>query len=114
MVAPLRYGAGAKGKVLESFAAGLPCVMTSIAAEGLRLPASLRASIADEAAQLAERIVQLHADEAAASALAQAGSAYVAAQWNERAVVAALQAAIEGPRRAAAPIAPTAAGQTPA
>ena len=27
-VAPLRYGAGVKGKVLESFAAGVPCVMS--------------------------------------------------------------------------------------
>jgi O-antigen biosynthesis protein len=37
-IAPLRYGAGLKGKVLESFAAGIPCVMTTIAAEGLDLP----------------------------------------------------------------------------
>jgi GT2 family glycosyltransferase/glycosyltransferase involved in cell wall biosynthesis len=35
-IAPLRYGAGLKGKVLESFAAGIPCVMTTIAAEGAR------------------------------------------------------------------------------
>jgi glycosyltransferase involved in cell wall biosynthesis len=113
MVAPLRYGAGAKGKVLESFAAGLPCVMTSIAAEGLRLPAPFRASIADDAANLAERIVRLHADEAAASVLAQAGSAYVAAHWNEQAVVGALKSAIEGPRRPAAPMAAS-GGQTSA
>src|SRR5262249_12332773 len=34
-VAPLRFGAGVKGKVLESFAAGLPCVMSPVAAEGI-------------------------------------------------------------------------------
>jgi len=34
-VAPLRYGAGIKGKVLEAWSAGLPIVMTPIAAEGL-------------------------------------------------------------------------------
>jgi hypothetical protein len=27
-VAPLRYGAGVKGKVLDSLAAGVPCVMS--------------------------------------------------------------------------------------
>ncbi|MGC8475665.1 MAG: Hint domain-containing protein, partial [Acetobacteraceae bacterium] len=36
-VAPLRFGAGIKGKVLASLAAGLPCAMTPVAAEGLRL-----------------------------------------------------------------------------
>jgi Glycosyl transferases group 1 len=39
-VAPLRFGAGIKGKVLESFAAELPCVMTSVAVEGLPLTPS--------------------------------------------------------------------------
>ena len=34
-VAPLAYGAGIKGKVLDSLAAGIPCVCTPIAAEGL-------------------------------------------------------------------------------
>ncbi len=47
-VAPLRFGAGLKGKVLTSFAAGVPCVMTGIAAEGMDLPASLQPLIAAE------------------------------------------------------------------
>lgn len=34
-IAPLRYGAGLKGKVLESWSVGIPIVMTPIAAEGL-------------------------------------------------------------------------------
>src|SRR5207248_6443440 len=37
-IAPLRYGAGLQGKVIDSMAAGIPCVMTSVAAEGLDLP----------------------------------------------------------------------------
>jgi O-antigen biosynthesis protein len=37
-VAPLRYGAGIKGKVIDSLAAGVPCIGTPIAAEGLDLP----------------------------------------------------------------------------
>ena len=36
-VAPLRYGAGAKGKVAGSLAHGLPTVCTPIAAEGMEL-----------------------------------------------------------------------------
>ena len=34
-VAPLRFGAGVKGKVLESMASGLPVIATPIAAEGI-------------------------------------------------------------------------------
>ena len=34
-VAPLRFGAGVSGNVLESLAAGVPCVMSPVAAEGI-------------------------------------------------------------------------------
>jgi glycosyltransferase involved in cell wall biosynthesis len=61
-VAPLRYGAGIKGKVLDSLAAGVPCVMTTVAAEGLNLPASLRSLVTQNAEQLAETIVSLAND----------------------------------------------------
>lgn len=37
MIAPLRYGAGIKGKVIQSICAGTPVVCTSTAAEGLNL-----------------------------------------------------------------------------
>ncbi len=35
VVAPLRFGGGVKGKVLEAIEYGVPCVMTSVAAQGL-------------------------------------------------------------------------------
>ncbi|MFO1151917.1 MAG: glycosyltransferase [Alsobacter sp.] len=61
-VAPLRYGAGIKGKVLDSFAMGVPCVMTSMAAEGIPMPDELRILVADTAEDIAELIVRLHED----------------------------------------------------
>ncbi|MFI4948635.1 MAG: glycosyltransferase family 4 protein, partial [Alphaproteobacteria bacterium] len=64
-VAPLRFGAGIKSKVLDSFAAGLPCVMTRVAAEGLTLTGSLPQFVSDDPGGLAERIVRLHTDSAA-------------------------------------------------
>ena len=48
-VAPLTYGAGIKGKVIDSLSAGLPCVCTPIAAEGLDFPEALQACIAESA-----------------------------------------------------------------
>jgi glycosyltransferase involved in cell wall biosynthesis len=59
-VAPLRFGAGVKGKVLESLAAGVPCVMTTLAAEGIPLPDGARGWIRDRADDFADAIVAMH------------------------------------------------------
>lgn len=61
-VAPLRYGAGMKGKVGEALAAGLPVVTTPIGAEGMGLEDGVHALIADTAAELAASVVRLHTD----------------------------------------------------
>ena len=34
-LAPLRFGAGLKGKLIDAMANGTPCVMTEVAAEGM-------------------------------------------------------------------------------
>jgi glycosyltransferase involved in cell wall biosynthesis len=94
-VAPLRYGAGIKGKVLESFAAGLPCVLTPIAAEGMDLPEPLASAVALDADGIAATIVRLHRDGQAAEVLADAGRQFVGARYQHAHVVAALKAAIE-------------------
>jgi glycosyltransferase involved in cell wall biosynthesis len=61
-VAPLQFGAGLKGKVLEAWAACIPCVLTPIAAEGFSLPGDLAATVADGAAAFARLILDLHAN----------------------------------------------------
>jgi GT2 family glycosyltransferase/glycosyltransferase involved in cell wall biosynthesis len=81
-IAPLRYGAGLKGKVLESLAAGVPCVMTTVAAEGLDLPKKLQVLVADEPAEIAARIAKLCQDDAEYRRIAEAGKAYVAATYS--------------------------------
>jgi O-antigen biosynthesis protein len=93
-VAPLRFGAGIKGKVLDSFAAGLPCVMTPIAAEGLPLPAGLLALIADTPAAFAKLIRQYHDDEAANKTAGVEAEAMVAREFNRQSVVRCLGAAL--------------------
>lgn len=59
-VAPLRYGAGVKGKVNQSMSYGLPVVATNIAAEGMKLIHEHDVLIADTAAQFAEEICRLY------------------------------------------------------
>jgi len=84
-VAPLTYGAGVKGKVIDSLGAGLPCVGTPIAAEGLDLPETLQACIAESADALAALICNLHDNEQANEACGRAGIEYVKTAFsNER------------------------------
>ena len=61
-VAPLRYGAGVKGKINQSLAHGLPVVATPIAAEGMFLVDNESALIAETAPEFAAAIVRLHTD----------------------------------------------------
>lgn len=61
-VAPLRIGAGAKGKVASSLCAGLPCVLTGVAAEGMGLVDGRDVLIADDPAAMAAKILRLHDD----------------------------------------------------
>ncbi len=61
-VAPLRSGAGIKGKVLEALASGLPSVLSPIAAEGTGVRDGLEALIAETPRQWAEAIASLYDD----------------------------------------------------
>jgi O-antigen biosynthesis protein len=63
-VAPLRYGAGMKGKVVNSLAHGVPCVATTIAVEGMGLVVGRDILVADGPEPSAEAVVSAYADEA--------------------------------------------------
>jgi len=93
-VAPLRFGAGIKGKVLEAWAAGLACAMTPVAAEGLPLTQVLAGCVAEDPTDLAGLIVALHADAARNAAVARAGKAALRQQFSQRSVETALAEAV--------------------
>lgn len=60
MIAPLRYGAGVKGKVGQAFEYYLPVVTTSIGAEGMFLENEINAMIADNATDFANKIMEVY------------------------------------------------------
>ena len=62
-IAPLRYGAGVKGKISTAQSAGLPVVATTIAIEGMHLTPGRDVLVADFAQAFADAIVRLHEDE---------------------------------------------------
>lgn len=60
MIAPLRYGAGVKGKVGQAFEYYLPVVTTSIGAEGMFLENDINAMIVDNATDFANKIIEVY------------------------------------------------------
>jgi glycosyltransferase involved in cell wall biosynthesis len=100
-VAPLRYGAGVKGKVLESLAAGLPCVMTPVAAEGIGLPALFKDLIHADAAGLAVTILRLYDNLDSCQQIGAAGREFIAASFTASRVDTAMTAALGGRVRVA-------------
>ena len=82
-VAPLAYGAGLKGKVIDSLSAGIPCVCTNIAAEGLNLPALLRACVADDPEGFTASIIRLHNSEAENEGCSREGLEFVDLEFSD-------------------------------
>lgn len=76
-VAPLRYGAGVKGKVNQSMAHGQPVVATRCGVEGMHLRAGEDVLVADDAADFAEAILRAYHDGDLWQRLADNGRANV-------------------------------------
>jgi GT2 family glycosyltransferase/glycosyltransferase involved in cell wall biosynthesis len=62
-VAPLRFGAGVKGKINQSMAFGVPVVATSVAVEGTELRDREEILVADEPEDFARALVELYESE---------------------------------------------------
>lgn len=88
-VVPLRYGAGIKGKVIESMRFGLPVVTTPCGAEGI-LNAEDCLTVAESAAEMAGRIAALYEDEEKLASLSRTGISYVREHFTPKNAVRAL------------------------
>jgi glycosyltransferase involved in cell wall biosynthesis len=62
-VAPLRYGAGIKGKVNISMSRGQPVVATPVAVEGMFVTDGEEVMVAESAQDFASAIVRIYQDE---------------------------------------------------
>lgn len=57
---PLRFGAGLKGKLIDAMTNGTPCVMTSLAAEGMFGDFKPNGFIEDDVKQFANKAIELY------------------------------------------------------
>lgn len=76
-LAPLRYGAGVKGKVNQAMAWGLPVVASSCAAEGMFLVEGQDVLTADDSSSFARQVVRAYTDERLWLQLSDGGMANV-------------------------------------
>ena len=82
MAVPLRVGGGSRLKVLESLAAGLPVVSTTVGAEGLCLRDGEHLTLADTPEAMAAELVTVLRDPRAARARAAKGRALVLERYD--------------------------------
>jgi glycosyltransferase involved in cell wall biosynthesis len=81
-VAPLRYGAGIKGKVSEAWSRGLPVIGTSSAFRGMLEAGDADFPLADEPQKFAELINSVYSSEALWDKSSAAGIRRVKETWS--------------------------------
>ena len=104
-VAPLRYGAGIKGKVVSSLAAGVPCVASPVAVEGMGLTDGETVRVAAGPEAFAQAVLDLHEQPEQWQRLSDAGLAFAERTFSlaaARPLVAALLRSLDLPVPAAA------------
>ncbi len=94
-IAPLRYGAGIKGKIGSAMATGLPTVATSVAAEGMSLTNDENILLADDPETFASAIARLYEDQDLWNHLSKNGLRFAEKAWGSEAAWTKLSAILE-------------------
>jgi GT2 family glycosyltransferase len=93
VVAPLRFGAGVKLKVLEAMQQGVPLVTTSVGAQGLPELKNV-ACVADDPAEIADAIIRVLDDDDAWRVVSKRGCEFIARRFSGDAMTLALMKAL--------------------
>ena len=96
-LAPLRYGAGVKGKVNQAMAWGLPVVATDCAAEGMFLVDGEDVLLAEDAQGFADQVIRAYRDEVLWLRLSDGGLANVERYFSRNAARRVLAELLESP-----------------
>ncbi len=82
VVAPLRYGAGLKGKIVESLSYGVPVVTTTVGVEGTGLRDGEDIMVADDPDEMAEKIVEVYSNKEKWERLSKEGRKQMESKWS--------------------------------
>jgi GT2 family glycosyltransferase/ubiquinone/menaquinone biosynthesis C-methylase UbiE len=94
-VVPMRYGAGIKGKIGTSLSYGVPCVATSIGAEGMDLTDGDGVLVADDPSDFADAVVQLYRDSELWDSCSRGGLDFVRRNYSLEAGVNTVEALLK-------------------
>jgi O-antigen biosynthesis protein len=94
-LAPLRFGAGVKGKINMSMSHGVPVIATTIAVEGMQLADGVNVLVADDAAAFVEAVRRLQRDETLWQKLSVRGLDNVQQHFSAAAAAAALHRVLD-------------------
>jgi hypothetical protein len=94
-VAPLRFGAGMKGKIGEAMSYGLPVVTTQVGADGFGFEPGTHAAVCDTPAEFARAVLRLFEDRNYYRRLSENGRAFIRSRYSKDAVEPVLLSAIE-------------------
>jgi GT2 family glycosyltransferase len=94
-VAPLRYGAGIKGKLIHSMAYGLPSVVSSTGAEGMMITSGEQAIIADSPEAIRQAVMDLFENRDLWLAMQASGYDFVEKNYSGQRCVELCQKAID-------------------
>ncbi len=94
-VVPLRYGAGMKGKVVESLYYQIPLVTTDIGAEGMPEADSVMV-IQNEADSIADAVVELYEDFTKLDEMSAKTKEYIEKYFSEKAAAAIVKESLKG------------------
>ena len=83
-IAPLRYGAGTKGKISAALGRGLPTITTSIGAEGVTDTVMDALAVADHPPAIARHILELMTDDDAWRERRDLSAAAAEAEWRRQ------------------------------
>jgi GT2 family glycosyltransferase len=83
--APLRYGAGVKGKIIEAMGYGLPVVTTPVGAEGLGADNDEHMLVAKDRDEIVESILKLYNDKSLWERVSRSSKDHVAAHFSQEA-----------------------------
>jgi glycosyltransferase involved in cell wall biosynthesis len=98
-VAPLRYGAGVKGKIYSAMAHGVPVVSTSIGTEGMGVEPDLEVLLGDDPETFCQQVLALYDDADTWTRLSRAGTAFVRRTSTVEAGVAVMGQVIQAARQ---------------
>ncbi len=94
-VAPLRFGAGMKGKIACSLAHGLPCVATSIGSEGMGLVHGENVMVAENPVEFCNAIIKLYTDESLWESISLAGKEVLDRKFGDSVIYPTLAGALK-------------------